>query len=74
MIYLIARNMDNFKKDRQCIVKLKHVRATIVAVETCKYYIFRIVFVAIGMQHAMRMHHIVMCGLSDSTVVFHIAS
>jgi hypothetical protein len=26
------------------------------------------VFVALGMQYAMRMHHIVTCGLSGSTV------
>jgi hypothetical protein len=29
------------------------------------------VFVALAIQHAMRMRHIVICGLSGSTVFFH---
>jgi len=32
------------------------------------------VSVALGIQHAMRMRHIVICGVSDSTVFFHINS
>jgi len=32
------------------------------------------VFVALGIQHAMRMRHTVTCGLPGSTVVFHIIS
>jgi hypothetical protein len=32
------------------------------------------VFVTLGIQHAMYMHHTVICGLSDSTVFFHIIS
>jgi hypothetical protein len=31
------------------------------------------VFVALGVQHAMRMRHIVICGLPHSTVFFHIS-
>jgi len=32
------------------------------------------VFVPLGIQHAMRMHHIVICGLPHSTVFFNIIS
>jgi hypothetical protein len=29
-------------------------------------------FAALGIQHTMRMRHIVVCGLSGSTILFHI--
>jgi hypothetical protein len=32
------------------------------------------VFLALGTQHAMRISHIVICGLSGSTIFFHIIS
>jgi len=31
------------------------------------------VFVALGIQYAMAMHHIVICSLSGSTIFFHIS-
>jgi hypothetical protein len=44
-----------------------------------KYRVVRIVHIlcvsaALGIQHAMHMRHIAICGLSDSTVFFHIIS
>ena len=35
---------------------------------------YECVFVALGIEHAMRMCHIVICGLRGSTVFFHIIS
>ena len=40
-----------------------------------KYYTTSVcVFVALGIQHAIRMHHIVICGLPRSTIIFQIIS
>ena len=65
------------EQDRQCTydVAMRHVRATIVAVEkllstTCS----ECVAVALGTQHAMRVRHVVIRGLSGSTIFFHMIS
>ena len=59
-------------------VAFGRVRATSVAVENSKYYIMCLcvcvcvcVFVALGIQHAMRIRHNFICGLSDATIFFH---
>jgi hypothetical protein len=67
---------DNWEHDRQCTYSatLRRVPATIVAVEKyCAKY-SETVFVALVTQHAMRMRHIVICGLSGSTVFSNIIS
>jgi hypothetical protein len=52
-----------------------HIRVTIVAMEKeLSITHFECVYVALGTQHAMRMHHIVICGLSTFTVFFHFIS
>jgi len=43
--------------------------------ENKKYYIFLVcVYIALGTQHEMRMRHILICGLSGSTIYLHIIS
>ena len=50
------------------------VRATIVAAEKQSVLNSQCVFVALGIQHAMRDRHIVIRGLPHSTIFFHIIS
>jgi hypothetical protein len=63
-------------QDSQCAydVTLRHVRAFLQR-KSNTYYIFWVcVFVALGIQHAMRMHHIVICGLPHSAIFFRVLS
>jgi hypothetical protein len=53
---------------------IRRFSATIVAVEEQKVLYSECVSVVLGNQHAMRNRHIVICGLSGSTLIFHITS
>ena len=68
--------VDSFQQDRPSKYKvtMRLVRAIIVVVE--KLYVLHIlsVFAALGMQYAMCMRDIVICGVSVSTVYFHVIS
>ena len=62
---------------RQCTynVTVRRVLATIVAVEKNEYYKNWVCeFVALGIQHAMRMRQIAICGLHRTTIFFYIIS
>ena len=66
------------EQDRQLTYNetLRRVRVTIVAVE--KQWVLHnlsvCVFVVLGIQHAIRMRHYVICGLPGSTIISHIIS
>jgi hypothetical protein len=53
---------------------MKHIRATIVAVEEQWVLHNLCVFAASDIQHAMRLRHIIICGVPHSTILSHIIS
>ena len=56
-------------------VTLRRIRATIAAMEKAISITYsESVFVALGIQNAMRVLHIVICGLSGSKIFFYIIS
>jgi hypothetical protein len=57
-----------------CYVNLRRFRETICSEKAIIIKYFDCVFVALGIRHAMRMRHIVICGLPSFTIFFHIAS
>jgi hypothetical protein len=64
------------RQDRQRTydVTLRHVRAITTAVEKKCVTYAECVAVALGIHQAMPVHHIVISGLSGSTIFFHIIS
>jgi hypothetical protein len=66
MAALITRGTTYYR------VTLRTVDATIVAVEKQSVTYSECVFVTLGFQHVRYMRHIVICGLSGSTIFFHV--
>jgi hypothetical protein len=82
--YVTCRNLNNFATgfvsavttDRQFTynVTMRRVRATTVVVKKQSVLNSLSVFADLGIQHAMCMRHIVICGLSSSSICFHVTS
>ena len=62
------------KASETCRVLLQLLINSLSSCITLVLYIYKCVFVALHIQHAMRMRRIVICGLSLSAVFFHIIS
>jgi hypothetical protein len=78
-LYVVnAFNYSIHEEDSQCTysVTLRRIRATtvVVAKQCVTYSECVCVYVALGIQHAMHMRHIVICCLPRSTIFFHIIS
>ena len=59
------------RKDRQCTYNLTAFSSNHFCTgESINISHSECVFVALGIQHAMLMHHIVICGLTGSTIFF----
>jgi len=70
-------NNLNIQEDRQCTLKgtFRRVRVTIVAVDKQKSITYsEFVFVALVIQHAMRMGCIAICSLQGCTIFFYTIS
>jgi len=69
-ILLILTYAQSNKQDRQCKynIRLNHVHANIFVVESDNITHSECVFVALFIQNALHMHHIVICSLFSSSV------
>ena len=76
--FLIISNTSKFvsvgtKETRQAMYVWRNIEArscNCCSVKTINVTYFECEFVALGTQHAMRMRHIFICGLSDFTIFF----
>ena len=72
-IYIVNQKIYHSTRHVRINVTMRCVHANIFAVKNNIYYVV-CVSAALGIQHAMHIHHIVSCGLSGSTIFFSIIS
>jgi len=65
---------ENKRGNISIMLTVRHICASIVVVERQKVVHTLNVFVALGIQHAMRISQIVICSLFSSTIFFHVIS